>query len=678
MKVKKQNRRVSFFKEKVAWKHSGKKAGIQKRGWELLLYIVLLLPGKIIAQRAAFANVLDLRQEIRAPKNILPTVFSDLGAWHAYALPAGKSSYGGFTGPLLMNMSGYWMARDFAQLQIVKDGTELDLSSAKAVLSYFPGLLQQELQIQDLKICMRLIFVSGRRSLLQTRVLNTGARLHKLDILFRGSVLKEDAEVQSRGDTLMVRLTGKERFYIVYPGREQPSLTAGKKEYTAAYRTLNLPAGKTVALLQEQAFYPGPEEVQEKQVTDFEQELAKNEKRWNGYLKRYFSKAPGLTAAKQRLAVKCILTLNTNWRSAFGDILHDGVFPSVNYQGFYGVWSWDSWKQAVGLGCFNPVLAQENIRCMFDYQDSTGMVPDCIYADKAENNWRDTKPPLAAWAVWEVFRRSGDPTFVKELYPKLVAYHRWWYTNRDQDHNGLCEYGSTDGTRIAAAWESGMDNAVRFDSAVMVKEGAHAWSLNQESVDLNAYLYAEKLYLAKLAESLGETEKTADWKREAAGLKDRINALFFDPVKGYYYDKFTGRTDRVTVEGPEGWIPLWAGVAYPQQAAAVSRVMANGQKMNTKVPLPTLTADHPEFNPRKGYWRGPVWLDQFYFGVEGLKRYGYHQLAARLTEKLWSNAEGMLSNEPIFENYHPITGEGLNARNFSWSAAHILMLLQTK
>ena len=29
----------------------------------------------------------------------------------------------------------------------------------------------------------------------------------------------------------------------------------------------------------------------------------------------------------------------------------------------------------------------------------------------------------------------------------------------------------------------------------------------------------------------------------------------------------------------------------------------------------------------------------------------------------------------IRENYHPITGRGLNAQNFSWSAAHIIMLL---
>lgn len=28
------------------------------------------------------------------------------------------------------------------------------------------------------------------------------------------------------------------------------------------------------------------------------------------------------------------------------------------------------------------------------------------------------------------------------MYPKLVAYHNWWYTNRDHNKNGIAEYGS--------------------------------------------------------------------------------------------------------------------------------------------------------------------------------------------------------------------------------------------
>jgi len=46
------------------------------------------------------------------------------------------------------------------------------------------------------------------------------------------------------------------------------------------------------------------------------------------------------------------------------------------------------------------------------------------------------------------------------------------------------------------------------------------------------------------------------------------------------------------------------------------------------------------------------------------------------TYKLIHNVEGVLNKgTPIRENYNPITGKGLEAENFSWSAAHYLLLL---
>ena len=49
-------------------------------------------------------------------------------------------------------------------------------------------------------------------------------------------------------------------------------------------------------------------------------------------------------------------------------------------------------------------------------------------------------------------------------------------------------------------------------------------------------------------------------------------------------------------------------------------------------------------------------------------------MPALLAEKLLKNAEGLLDNQPIRENYHPETGEMQGATNFGWSAAHILLL----
>lgn len=651
---------------------------MEKLFWKISAISLLFLIVKTAnAQRFSYPDVLNLKTTISDSHDILPSVFSDLGAWHAYALPSDNKEYGGFVGPLVMDMNGRWLSNNFAQLFLMKDGKRVDLSKADASVHYYPGLLYQKLKTKGLEITIQLIFVSNRKALIKTEIKNMGGFSVKIKPLFSGDVLLKDVVVQKNKNGVTVDIPKNEdRFYIHYTSKGITAIKITDSSYNTSFSEINIKPGGSYSIVQEQGYYPVDEKIPETKYESFDEELKKNEFRWNGYLKNYFLHTRNLDSELKRLAVKCLVTLNTNWRSPFKDIHHDGVFPSVNYQGFYGVWSWDSWKQAVGLSFFNSWLAQENIRCMFDYQDEHGMVADCIYTDKSENNWRDTKPPLAAWSVWQVYLQSHDKKFLQEMYPKLVAYHEWWYKNRDHDQNGLCEYGSTDGTRIAAAWESGMDNAVRFDSAVMVKNNDHAWSLNQESVDLNAYLYAEKLFLSKIAGAVGNDKDEMQWKHQAAELKPEINRRFYDDKAGYYFDRLIDKSAFINAEGPEGWIPLWAQIATEEEAAGVAKIMGDGKKFNTEVPLPTLEADHSKFNPKKGYWRGPVWLDQFYFGIVGLRNYGYRKLADEMVNKLFKNAEGMLVDFPVHENYHPLTGEALNAANFSWSAAHILMLLR--
>ncbi|MCP3997919.1 MAG: hypothetical protein GY722_23090, partial [bacterium] len=351
---------------------------------------------------------------------------------------------------------------------------------------------------------------------------------------------------------------------------------------------------------------------------------------------------------------------------------YSSLFPSSNIHYFNGFWAWDSWKHAVGIVRFDAELAKDQVRAMFDHQNQAGMIADVVYLDSAEDNWRDTKPPLAGWAIEAIYRATGDLDFVRELYPRLVAYHRFWYADRDHDRDGLCEYGSTDGTLVAARWESGMDNAVRFDHAKMLENGPGAWSMDQESVDLNSYLYREKRVLQELAGALGRPEDATRWGEKAERLRARIQETMFDPGSGWFYDIHYKSGEIVPAQGPEGWIPLWTGVATEAQAARVRDTMLDPKKFRTHVP-PTVARDHAEFSD--GYWRGLVWLDQAYFAIEGLRRYGYRRDAGALTDQLFANLEGATTpGEPLRENYRPLTGEGANVNHFSWTAAHLLLL----
>lgn len=630
-------------------------------------------------EREDLKNLLDLKIEITDSKNVNYNVFSDLGAWHAYSFPKEKNDYGGFAGPLVMELSGQWISKTASKLVLKENGKELDFSKAESYSNYYPGMAEQQYDLGGLRIRQRLIFVSNRQSMIQTEVLNMSGQTRNFKIGFSGEFIPV-GKLEKDQNKVIYNLKDTEGYFEIEFDRKS-EINLVNQSYFADLGEFKIPSFEAVTLVYSHIYSFQNDAVAEdfpvliSSSQNFSKELQANENRWNTYIKNYISKAAHLDEVQKNLAVKSIITLVTNWRSAAGDLHTDGIFPSVSYQGFYGFWSWDSWKQAVGISLFDSELAKNTIRSMFDYQDQHGMVADCIYYNQKENNWRDTKPPLAAWSVWKVYENTENINFVIEIYPKLVTYHNWWYQNRDHDQNGLCEYGSTDGTLVAAKWESGMDNAVRFDDSIMVKNNENAWSLNQESVDLNAYLYAEKIYLSKLAELTGNKSEAEKFTNQAAELKEKIQNHFYDTDKKFFFDRKLELDEFIHTEGPESWIPLWSEVATAEQSSTVMRKMINPVKFNSKVPLGTLAIDNPEFNPQKGYWRGPVWLDQVYFGIVGLRNYGFEKEANDLTKKLIYNSKGLTGDAPIYENYHPLTGEGLNARNFSWSAAHILMLL---
>lgn len=649
-----------------------------------------------------FPNQISLRGTPDSARDLTAFAFSDLGAWHMFGLPGeGSSVPGSFPGPFLLQEGGVWLSpwliRPTVEVDGVSEGLEFDPGVHQPTV-YLPGRLHQALVAESLKVEVDLIFASSSSNLVRARALNRGPD----PLTIRGGwagggpFLPVD-QTLTQGEVRW-SLPGSETTVRIHMPEGGMPLEVGRSP-TAMYRipgveTTIAPGGAfswyaTVAVGSEletsSAFPLDPEEV-----------FSVTEARWSRYLSaalgsisedRRSPAAPGDTESggapwsptpAERIGAKAVQTLISNWRVPRGHLLHSGLFPSYAYRGFHGVWSWDSWKHARALALFQPDLAKDQIRVMLDFQNPRGMVPDVIYADSTENNWRDTKPPLAAWAVDGIFQETADTAFVREVLPALVAYHSWWYRDRDHDGNGLCEYGSTDGTRIAAAWESGMDNAVRFDDAGMVQNGPEAWSLTQESVDLNAYLFAEKRFLADLSELVGQVEEAGRFRQDAEDLGEKIRTLMFDAEVGFFFDVDLETKTHIRVQGPEGWIPLWAGVAGPEQAEAVRRVMTNPSKFFGLIPFPTLAMDHPEFDPLNGYWRGPVWLDQAYFAVVGLERYGFWEDAAAARSSLLTSPQGLTGDAPIFENYHPVSGEGLNAPHFSWSAAHLLLLMENR
>lgn len=595
--------------------------------------------------RFEYRDILDISLTPGAPRRH-NGVFSDMGSWMGFSLPEKGKPTSGFCGPFSI-LHRNWYARSLVSVE----GAEL-LSA-----SYFPGEVRMLVAGPQRRAQQRMQFVDDRTALLI--IDSAGAS----QLTLSADSISADMHIALNRHTVTISNRGGEAVMVTFP--DGTDLTLTEHNYRATLHPGQKSVAIAISLVQQETEAAVQAVSDEGVLASAGQLLLANDRRWNGYLEKVIRS--DMPASYNRIAVKSIVTLLSNWRARRGAVYHDGIVPShaVNY--FVGCWAWDCWRFSAAMASFFPQLAKDNIRVMFDYQQPDGMVIDCIYPDASENNARDSKPPLAAWAVNEVYEHTKDVGFLREMYPKLLKYHKWWYEKRDHDHNGICEFGSVDGTLEAAAWESGMDNAIRFDGTKMLQNATDAWSCDQESVDLNGFLALEYTLLKKFAGIIGEPFTLPDHR-------ERIAQYFFDNSHGFFFDRKldAGRTF-VAEPGCEGYVPFWAGIASKQQFAKARRLLDNPNKFSTFIPFPTIAADNPKYD-HNGYWRGPIWLDQTYYGIHGYRNYGFTKKADAYTDQVFTRLEGIQHGTPIYENYDTFTGKPLEASHFSWSAASLLML----
>ena len=630
-------------------------------------------------------NVINYVKHKDSKGNELAFAFSDQGAWFGYGLPDSSTTKIGFTGPFLMTQeNGIWSSKALSHL-ILLDENRKTICFNSSCRSYNSHLEITWKNI-DLELRQYLFFVDELTAITATKIINLSNKEASLTPQIIGTIDNKTLHLNSKGNTIIINSEKSDATGFISSLNEVINQNVTDTSYHLALQNIQIKPGKETDIIWSQSF------VFEQDIKDFDTKNTNRQMQdWQNLLQANINKKEiefikvksklkeeFKDSAYDILLAKALLTLQNNYRAPAGELKHAGVFPSYHYEWFHGFWAWDSWKHAVALAQYNTEKAKDQIRAMIDYIEPNGFIPDCIYRDTTieKHNYRNSKPPLLSWAVWEIYKNDADKYFLKEMLPSLLLQHSWWYKNRDHDNDKICEYGSTDGTLIAAKWESGMDNAVRFDHSKLLKSSETAYSLNQESVDLNAYLYADKIYLTEILKELGQLELGMRFQLEAKILKQKIQTQFFDSVTGWFYDTDISGKSFIKTKGCEGWIPLWAKVATTNQAEKIAEKMMDTAYFFKQVPFQTLSASDKKFKPYRGYWRGPVWVDQAYFGIKGLQNYSFNKEAIQAVNQMLHNAEGLMEKGPaIRENYNPITGEGMEAYNFSWSAAHFMLMI---
>jgi hypothetical protein len=389
-------------------------------------------------------------------------------------------------------------------------------------------------------------------------------------------------------------------------------------------------------------------------------------------------------------------------------------------------WNWDSAFVAMGFVGFDANRAWTELDTLFEGQWSDGMVPSIVFHARSDAYYPGpaawgtqhappttgiSQPPVAGTAARVLWMRSPDRAASRRrldaLFPRLMAWHRWWHEVRDPDGAGL--------VTVTHPWETGRDNSPDWDAplaAVTPTVSVAALRKDNKAVD-PAERPSDDFYDRVM--TLVEEAKALDWngiavarrlslrvcdlgvqcilaradrdllamalefgrRQDIAVLRAwiaRSDAAFarLRAADGTFrsLDLRTGTLAPAATSA--SFLPLYARTASAHDADRLA-VLARDWWDRQPYGIASCDPGFAGFDPAR-YWRGPVWLVVNRMVADGFTAYGHHAIAARIAEQ----SAAMLAAHGFREYFDPRTGEGLGGRDFSWSAAMWLSWLSLR
>jgi Trehalase len=345
-----------------------------------------------------------------------------------------------------------------------------------------------------------------------------------------------------------------------------------------------------------------------------------------------------------------------------------------------------------------------------------------------------TQPAVHAISCYYIYKNSEDKTKAKEflnrIYPKLKAFHRFLMTDRDPEMSGL--------VTILHPWESGLDDSPSWDeplSRINVNEkdlpkfkrldviavGGESetipsdWAYNRfiylielmkkdnydqkkmyqtfpfkiKDVVFSSILYVANKYMIRIADIIGKEEQDkAEIRQWMSRTEQNFYRYFFPSDQSqkklganeqslfYDYDLVTGL--QIKKKTVASLIPIYTGLIPKEEAEVILRWITHahfcGEGSNCHVPtIPSTDLEVSYFKPIT-YWRGPVWINTNWMIWLGLLKYGFKQEADLIKQGVLELAE----NHGFREYYNPYKGKGLGGKDFSWSAALVIDMINQK
>jgi len=257
-----------------------------------------------------------------------------------------------------------------------------------------------------------------------------------------------------------------------------------------------------------------------------------------------------------------------------------------------------------------------------------------------------TGPNVMPWTEWEHYNDTADRERLARVFPVLVAYHSWLGRHRT----------SRDSTYWTSGLGSGMDNQPRFPQSLpeeigwperLTYHGHTVW------IDMCLQQILSADLLLRMAEALGRLEEVADLREERDALSATVNERLWNEESAFYHDELADGTHSEVRTMGAYWA-LLAGVVPRERVAPFIGHLEDPESFGPRHRVPSLSADHPEYDPDGGYWLGGVWPPTNYMVLRSLDRAGYNALAHEISCEDFDHVVSVYKDTgTLWENYAP-------------------------
>ncbi len=421
--------------------------------------------------------------------------------------------------------------------------------------------------------------------------------------------------------------------------------------------------------------------------------------------------------------------LQKNWKNGF-------TIPTSKLYPFQ--WNWDSGFTSIGFSHFNLDYAIQELQSLFSGQWENGMVPHIIFHSEKETTyfpnydfWNAnvnagapnkpktsgiTQPAVHGFVLENLLNKFPDNekllAFTKDIFPKIVKSHRWFYQYRDPKREGL--------TFIYHPWESGRDNSplwdesmdrtivnkdelpnytrrdtsimaaderptsYQYDRYVYLLELGKKYKYDEQGIFeespfliqdtlMNAVLIKSNQSLINIGKRLGlDVKEIEEWQQQA---KPRyIEKLWNTDLETFTVFDLRGE-HAVLHKEIGGLSALYAEIPNMDQAQKMNQYLWDLHQRGFFI-CPSFDVDSILFDSKR-YWRGPIWPQMNWMIYHGLEAYGYYD-TSKIVQSDLIKLVSQLGFYEYFESQKelvPHLKTGYGGSDFSWTAACTIDLL---